>query len=131
MIYALTGGAWKNPEFEWTTSSSHHPSYCNEREKTKDCIFIILATWKKVKKRLLKSKLISCWSHIESVSKHLIGSPAKGSAHEPPEGNGWRKGSRESRKLIHSEGRMKSGWRTKLSSLSSWPGYTSTQERHT
>ena len=50
------------------------------------------------------------------------------------EGNGWRKGSRDSSELAGSGGGvggMKSSWRTNLSSLSSGPGYTSTpQQRH-
>lgn len=71
------------------------------------------------------------WSvvgHILSLYQSiLIGSPSIGGVRGLAEGNGWRKGSSESSELIGGEGRMKSGWRTKLSSLSSWPGYASTQ----
>lgn len=47
------------------------------------------------------------------------------------EGNGWIEGSWESQELIGGEGRIKSGRRTRLSSPSSGPGYTSIQERDT
>ena len=80
----------------------------------------------------LKLRARSVVGHILSLYKSiLIHSPATGGVHGPTAGNGWRKGSWESWGLIGSKWKgVKSGWRTKLSSLSSGPGYTSNHRRH-